>query len=410
MSIAVVGFALAAYPAAVERGWMTRADAVARTLAALRFFHASDQSGSPEATGYKGFYYHFLDLAHRRPRLAVGAFDDRHARCLIAGGLAARMYFDVEHARRDGAARAGRRVVPPRRLALGAGRRGDDPAGLEARMRVPALWMGRLQRGDRAVRARAGLADAPARQRHATARGPRPTNGRTSTATTCSTRGRSSSTSSRTRGSTFAGSGTASCARSARDYFENSRRATYVQREYARRNPHEFAGYGEDCWGLTAGDGPGDDVPDAASEPARWFGYAARGVPYGPDDGTLSCAAVAGVAAVRPGDRAARGTQHDRRATRRCWPATSSRAASTRPSPARTAARGSSPRHYGLDQGHRGHDDRELPHAVDLAPDARLSLRHERAAARRVSRRLAGEAGRDRLERWSRRCTAIRLA
>jgi len=61
VSIAVVGFALASYPVAVERGWMTRPDAVARSLAALRFFAASDQSGSPEATGYKGFYYHFLD-------------------------------------------------------------------------------------------------------------------------------------------------------------------------------------------------------------------------------------------------------------------------------------------------------------------------------------------------------------
>ena len=30
-SIAVVGFALSAYPVGVERGWMTRADAVERT-------------------------------------------------------------------------------------------------------------------------------------------------------------------------------------------------------------------------------------------------------------------------------------------------------------------------------------------------------------------------------------------
>ena len=33
------------------------------------------------------------------------------------------------------------------------------------------------------------------------------------------------------------------------DYFENSRRATHVQREYARRNPHEFAGYDETLLG-----------------------------------------------------------------------------------------------------------------------------------------------------------------
>ena len=45
-SIAVVGFALSAYPVAVERGWMTRAEALARSLAALRFFRDSDQSGS----------------------------------------------------------------------------------------------------------------------------------------------------------------------------------------------------------------------------------------------------------------------------------------------------------------------------------------------------------------------------
>jgi len=66
------------------------------------------------------------------------------------------------------------------------------------------------------------------------------------------------------------------------DYFENTRRATYVQREYARYNPHEFAGYDRDCWGLSACDGP---------EPR---GYGARGAPYGPDDGTLSPASIVG--------------------------------------------------------------------------------------------------------------------
>src|SRR5262249_12706923 len=41
------------------------------------------------------------------------------------------------------------------------------------------------------------------------------------------------------------------------DYFENSRQATYVHQEYAIRNPLEFPGYGELCWGITATDGPG---------------------------------------------------------------------------------------------------------------------------------------------------------
>jgi hypothetical protein len=37
-SIAAVGLVLAAYPVAVERGFITRAEAVERTLATLRFF------------------------------------------------------------------------------------------------------------------------------------------------------------------------------------------------------------------------------------------------------------------------------------------------------------------------------------------------------------------------------------
>ena len=40
------------------------------------------------------------------------------------------------------------------------------------------------------------------------------------------------------------------------DYFENSRRATAVQQQYALRNPMWFKGYGENCWGITAGPRP----------------------------------------------------------------------------------------------------------------------------------------------------------
>ena len=61
-SIAAVGLGLTACTAAVERGFMSRRDAVTRTLATLRFFWGSKQGREPDATGYKGFYYHFLDL------------------------------------------------------------------------------------------------------------------------------------------------------------------------------------------------------------------------------------------------------------------------------------------------------------------------------------------------------------
>src|SRR5438034_11280300 len=61
-SIAAVGMALSVYPVGVERGFITREEAVDRTLRKLRFFAASEQSEDPNATGYKGFYYHFLNM------------------------------------------------------------------------------------------------------------------------------------------------------------------------------------------------------------------------------------------------------------------------------------------------------------------------------------------------------------
>jgi hypothetical protein len=54
--------ALAAYPVGVEHNFITREEAIERTLKKLRFFANSEQSTSADATGYKGFYYHFLDM------------------------------------------------------------------------------------------------------------------------------------------------------------------------------------------------------------------------------------------------------------------------------------------------------------------------------------------------------------
>ena len=61
-SIAATGLALACYSVGVERGFMSRAAAAERTLATLRFFWNSPQGPEPDATGYKGFYYHFLHM------------------------------------------------------------------------------------------------------------------------------------------------------------------------------------------------------------------------------------------------------------------------------------------------------------------------------------------------------------
>ena len=76
------------------------------------------------------------------------------------------------------------------------------------------------------------------------------------------------------------------------DYFENSRRATSVQQQYAIQNPHAFVGYGPYFWGLTASDGPGPKVRQISGVKRRFFDYLARGVPDGPDDGTVAPWAV----------------------------------------------------------------------------------------------------------------------
>src|SRR5205823_8543696 len=62
-SIAAVGFGLTAYGIGAERGYVTREQAAQRTLKTLQSLLAMKQG--PQATGvsgYKGFYYHFLDM------------------------------------------------------------------------------------------------------------------------------------------------------------------------------------------------------------------------------------------------------------------------------------------------------------------------------------------------------------
>ena len=115
----------------------------------------------------------------------------------------------------------------------------------------------------------------------------RRTAGRRSTGPASSMRAPFSSISSRTSGSISGDPGRIH-AFAGIDYFENSRRATFVQQRYAMRNPRRFKGYGEHCWGITAGEGPGPATRRVGGATRRFFDYRARGVPYGPDDGTLA--------------------------------------------------------------------------------------------------------------------------
>ena len=97
-SIAAVGMALTAYPVGVERGFIRREEAVRRVLTTLRFFWKSPQGEGTAATGYKGFYYHFLDMetGRRAHRSEVSTVDSA---LLFAGALTAAAYFQGDDER-----------------------------------------------------------------------------------------------------------------------------------------------------------------------------------------------------------------------------------------------------------------------------------------------------------------------
>src|SRR5215212_2077127 len=92
-SIAAVGFGLAVLTVAVERGWLSREDALERSIVTLRFFANSYQGPEPDASGYQGFYYHFLDpvSGQRSWHSELSTIDST---ILLSGMLAAFQYFD----------------------------------------------------------------------------------------------------------------------------------------------------------------------------------------------------------------------------------------------------------------------------------------------------------------------------
>jgi hypothetical protein len=104
-SIAAVGFGLASYAVAVERGFMTRADALDRVLLTLRFFRHSPQSPERDATGYQGFFYHFLDMQSGR-RVWQCELSTIDTACLLAGALVAAQYFSADDAGAGGSSAA----------------------------------------------------------------------------------------------------------------------------------------------------------------------------------------------------------------------------------------------------------------------------------------------------------------
>jgi hypothetical protein len=136
-SIAGVGFALASYPVAVERSFLSRAQAVERTVATLRFFWNAPQGPMPDSTGHQGFFYHFLDVTTGR-RAWESELSTIDTAILITGALTAAAYL----------------VVPACGLAMGAKRQSDRFTWLDAGRRLRAISLAGIQRGADSLRAR----------------------------------------------------------------------------------------------------------------------------------------------------------------------------------------------------------------------------------------------------------------
>jgi hypothetical protein len=285
ISIAATGMALACCAIAAERGFISRAEAARRVIQPIEFLLDAPIGQASDASGYRGFFYHFLDGSGRRARHCELSTID--TALLVAGALMAAAYFERDHPIERRIRRAAeelyRRVDWPWALASGQSLcHGWKPESgfLEWRWEgySEALFMYLLALGSptHPLPKSAYLAYVDRYQWQSAYgidllyAGPLFIHQLSHCWTDL--RGIADEIM-RERGL---------------DYFENSRRATELQQRYAEANPLGFDGYGRQAFGFTACTGPGPQRLVVAGVEREFYGYAARGVPDGPDDGTLA--------------------------------------------------------------------------------------------------------------------------
>jgi hypothetical protein len=293
-SVAAVGFGLTTYPVAVERGYITRKQARRRVLTTLRFFRNAPQGHSVSGTaGYKGFFYHFLDMKTGR-RFEDSELSTVDTAILLAGALFCQSYFNGTNAEE----------VEIRRLV-------DEIYGRVdwqwAQPHGPAISLGWSPEEGFLEYDWRGYNEAMMVYLLALGSPTHPV-GPDAWAEWTSTY---DATSWRTVfGQEFLNFGPlfghqythvwfdfrklqdAYMRRRGLDYFENTRRAIYAQRAYAIANPRGCKDYGANVWGLTASDGPADTEIGHGTSARLFRTYAARGA------GTYDDCTLAPTAAV----------------------------------------------------------------------------------------------------------------
>ncbi|HEV7768757.1 MAG TPA: glucoamylase family protein [Thermoanaerobaculia bacterium] len=288
-SIAAVGFGLTAYGVGAERGWVTREAAAERVLTTLRFFRDSKQGDAASGvTGYRGFYYHFVDMktGERFEKVELSTIDTT---LLLAGALFCQSYFDRQNATEK----------EIREIAEQLYRRAEWPFFFE---RAPLISMGWTPENGLHDWDYHGYNEAMILYILAIGSPTHPVGKESWDAYTKTYRWEEHYGYQQAVYPSlfihqyshvwidFRGIQDDYMRAKGIDYFENSRRATYAQRAYAIDNPMQWKGYGENVWGLTACDGPVDGKVTIDGRERQFWTYRARGPVKqgGEDDGTLA--------------------------------------------------------------------------------------------------------------------------
>lgn len=279
-SIAAVGFGLTAIGIAVDHAWIARTQAVARVLTTLNTFLQGPQGpGSTGVIGYKGWFYHFLDMnTGLRAGSELSSIDTA---LLLAGILYAKQYFDGPSAEESSIRTKADAIF--NRVDWTFMSRGTNAVAMGWQPTSGFTnynnWIGY---NEAMILYCFGLG---------TATNPLPASAWgqwTSGYTWITNYGQAyipfpalfvyqySHCWMDFRHIADAYMSSHNCT-----YFENSRRATLAQVAYAVANPNNEAGYSSNVWGLTSCDGPS--------------GYTSHGIPpNGADDGTIAPTAAGG--------------------------------------------------------------------------------------------------------------------
>jgi hypothetical protein len=299
-SIAAVGFALNAYAVGAERGWISRAAARDRTLTTLRFFATAPQGAAASGvTGHRGFFYHFIDMTtgHRFETTELSSIDTV---LLLGGMLFAAEYYD----------RADPSEAEIRRLATQINDRVDWQWMLGKGPFISMGWgpekgfiTSQWDRYNEATLLYLLALGSPTHPVSPAVWTRLTANFNLSWGTHFGEQHLHFPPMFGHQYShvwvDFRGIRDPWLAAHDIDLFENSRRATRAQRNYAIANPGRWAGYGKNVWGLTACDGPGDFKANIGGVEREFFSYSARG-PGDRDDGTLAPTALAASIAFEP--------------------------------------------------------------------------------------------------------------